>query len=148
MWSPEAQGHSLIENMSFSGFSTSLHRKNHPAAVSGNQVSGGLAAIFAELEPARLRHQARFAGKSPSFPSLKSCFPTSVNRRGIGPESGGIYPQNIVFCRQTCQCRHLTGAYETECGPLGPEGRSLTENTPFSRFSTGLRRLNQLVTMA
>ncbi len=37
---------------------------------------------------------------------------------------------------------------ETACGPLGPEGRSLTENTPFGGFSAGLRRPNQLVAMA
>ncbi len=36
------------------------------------------------------------------------------------------------------------GAFETACGPLGPEGRSLTENTPFGGFSAGLRRSNQL----
>ncbi len=43
-----------------------------------------------------------------------------------------------------CQCRPLLRAFETACGPLGPEGRSLTENTPFGRFSAGLRRPNQL----
>jgi hypothetical protein len=36
------------------------------------------------------------------------------------------------------------GAFETACGPLGPEGRSLVENTPFRGFSAGLRRSNQL----
>ncbi len=40
-----------------------------------------------------------------------------------------------------CQCRHLPRAFETACGPLGPEGYSLMENTP---FSAGLRRPNQL----
>ena len=30
----------------------------------------------------------------------------------------------------------------------GPEGRSLTENTPFGGFSAGLRRLNQLEAVA
>ena len=44
--------------------------------------------------------------------------------------------------------RHLPRAFETACGPLGPEGRSLTENTPFGEFSDGLRRLNQLAAMA
>ncbi len=39
-------------------------------------------------------------------------------------------------------------AFETACGPLGPEGRSLTENMPFGGFSTGLRRLNQFAAMA
>jgi hypothetical protein len=43
-----------------------------------------------------------------------------------------------------CQCRHLSRAFETACGPLGPEGRSLMENTPFGGFSAGLRRPNQL----
>jgi hypothetical protein len=40
-------------------------------AVGGILVSNGFAAIFAELELAGLRHQARFAGKSPSYASLK-----------------------------------------------------------------------------
>jgi hypothetical protein len=144
MWSPEAKGHSLTENMSFFGFGAGLNHKNHPGVVSGIPVSGGLAAIFAELEPARLRHQARFAGKSPSYASLKSYPPTSVHHRGIRPESGSVYPQHIGFCRQTCQCWHLPRAFETACGPLGPEGRSLMENTPFGGFSAGLRRPNQL----
>ncbi len=72
MWSPEAEGRSLIENMSFCGFSAGLHRPNHLAAVGGILVFGGLAAIIAELEPAQLLYQARFAGKSPSYDSLKS----------------------------------------------------------------------------
>jgi hypothetical protein len=107
-----------------------------------------LAAIFAGLEFAGLRHQARFAGKSPSYASLKSKRPTSVHRSGIGPESGGPDPQHIGFRRRTCQRRHLLRAFETACGPLGPEGRSLTENTPFGGFSAGLRRLNQLAAVA
>jgi hypothetical protein len=130
MWSPEAKGRSLMENMSFCGFSAGLHSKNHPAAVSGIPVSGRLAAIFAKLEPARLRHQARFAGKSPSDASLKSYRPTAVHRRGIGPESGDMYLQNISFCRRTYQRRHLPRAFETACGPLDPEGRSLMELRP------------------
>jgi hypothetical protein len=72
MWSPEAKGHSLIENTSFCGFSAGLRRPNHLAAVGGILVSSGFAAIFAELELAGLRHQARFAGKCPSYASLKS----------------------------------------------------------------------------
>jgi hypothetical protein len=61
-----------MENTSFCGFSASLRRKNHPAVISGIPISGGLAAIFAELETARLWHQVRFAGNSPSYTSLKS----------------------------------------------------------------------------
>jgi hypothetical protein len=49
-----------------------------------------------------------------------------------------------VSRRQTCKRRHLSRAFETACGPLGPEGRSLMENSPFGGFSAGLRRLNQL----
>jgi hypothetical protein len=98
MWSSEAKGHSLMENTSFCRFGSGLHRKNYPAAVSGILVSGGLITILAKLEPARLRHQARFAGKSPSYASLKSNRPTSVHCRKIGPETGGIYPQHIGFC--------------------------------------------------
>jgi hypothetical protein len=142
MWSPEAEGRSLTENMSFCGFSAGLHRKKSSAAVSGIQVSGGLSAIFAELEPARLRHQARFAGKGPSYASLKSYRPTSIHRRGIGAVSGGLFPPNIGFRRRTCQCQHLLRAFETACGPLGSEGRSLMKNTPFGGFSAGLRRPN------
>jgi hypothetical protein len=69
----------------------------------------------------------------------------SVHRRRIGAESGGMYPQHIGFRWRTCQCRHLPRAFETACGPLGPEGRSLAENTPFGGFRAGLRRPNQLV---
>jgi hypothetical protein len=71
MWSPEAEGCSLIENTSFCGFSAGLGRPNHLAAVGGILGSSGFAAIFAELELAGLRHQARFAGKNPSYASLK-----------------------------------------------------------------------------
>jgi hypothetical protein len=144
MWSHEAKGGSLTENTPFCGFSTSLHCKNHTAAVSGIPVSGGLAAIFAELEPAQLQHQVCFAGKSPSCVSLKSYCPTSVHPRRIGPESDSIYPQNIGFLRQMCQHHHLPRAFETACGPLGPEGCSLTENTPFGGFSAGLGSPNHL----
>jgi hypothetical protein len=72
MWSPKGEGRSLIENTSFCGFSASLRRPNHLAAVGGILLSSGFAPIFAELELAGLRHQAGFAGKSPSFASLKS----------------------------------------------------------------------------
>jgi hypothetical protein len=126
MWSPKARGRSLTENTSFCGFSAGLRRPNQLAAVGGILVFGGLAAIFAGLEFAGLRHQARFAGKSPSYASLKSKRPTSVHRSGIGPESGSPDPQQIGFRRRTCQRRHLLRAFETACGPLGPEGRSLT----------------------
>ncbi len=71
MWSPEAEGRSLIKNTSFCGFSAGLRRPNRLAAVGGILAFGGLAAIFAELEPARLLNQARFAGKNPSYASLK-----------------------------------------------------------------------------
>ncbi len=68
----------------------------------------------------------------------------SVHRRGIRAERGGIFPPYIGFRRRTCQRRPLLRAFETACGPLGPEGRSLTENTPFGGFSASLRRSNQL----
>jgi hypothetical protein len=97
MGSPEAEGHNLTKNTSFCGFSTSLHRKNYLVAVSRILVSGRMATIFAELEPAWLRHQAWFAGKSPSYASFKSYHPTSVHRSGIGLESSSIYLQNISF---------------------------------------------------
>ncbi len=50
MWSPEAEGRSLIENTSFCGFSAGLCRPNHLAAVGGILVFGGLTAIFTGLE--------------------------------------------------------------------------------------------------
>jgi hypothetical protein len=97
MWSPEAEGRSLIENTSFCRFSAGLRGPNRLAAVGGILVFGGLAAIFAELEFAGLRHQANFAGISLSYASLKSKRPMSVHRSGIGPESGGPDPQHIGF---------------------------------------------------
>ncbi len=41
-----------------------LHYKNLSAAVNRILISGGLATIFAGLEPAQLRYLVRFAGKS------------------------------------------------------------------------------------
>ncbi len=43
-----------MENMPFGGFSAGLCRPNQLAAVGGNLVFGGLAAIFGELEFAGL----------------------------------------------------------------------------------------------
>jgi hypothetical protein len=72
MWSPEAEGRSLTENTSLCGFSAGLRHPNHLAAIGGILVFGRLATIFAGLEFAGLQHQARFAGKSLSYASLKS----------------------------------------------------------------------------
>jgi hypothetical protein len=58
-----------MENMAFSGFSAGLHRPNHLAAVDGILVFGGLAAIFAGLEYARLLNRQRFAAKRPGYAS-------------------------------------------------------------------------------
>jgi hypothetical protein len=82
--------------------------------------------------------------KEPMREECAADLATSVHRRGIGPKSGGIYPQNIGFPR-TCQRRHLSKAFETACGP---KGCSLMENTSFGGFSASLRRPNQLVAMA
>ncbi len=98
----QAKGCSLMENTSFWGFSSGLCRPNHLAAVGRILVFSGLAAICARLEFAGLRHQARFAGKSPSYASLESYRPTSTHCLGIGPESGGPDPQNIGFRQRTC----------------------------------------------
>jgi hypothetical protein len=62
--------------------------------------------------------------------------------------SSGFTPPKASFRRRTCQSRLHSRAFETACGPLGPGERSLTENTPFGGFSTGLRRLNQLAAVA
>ncbi len=35
--------------------------------------------------------------------------------------SGGFRPLTAGFCRRTGQHRHLPAAFETACGPLGPE---------------------------
>jgi hypothetical protein len=69
MWSPEAEGRSLIENTSFCGFSACLRRPNHLAAVGGILVSRGFAAIFAELDFAGLLNRQRFAAKRPGYAS-------------------------------------------------------------------------------
>jgi hypothetical protein len=52
---PRTKGHILMENTSLCRFSVRLHRKNHPAAIGGILVSGGLAAIFVRLVTALLR---------------------------------------------------------------------------------------------
>ncbi len=49
-----------------------------------------------------------------------------------------IYSADSSFCRRTCQYWCLQRAFETACGPLGPERRSLMENIPFSGFSAFL----------
>jgi hypothetical protein len=51
--------------------------------------------------------------------------------------SCGFTPPIAVFTGNVQQ-RHLPRAFETGCGPLGTEGRSLMENMPFGRFSGGL----------
>jgi hypothetical protein len=61
----------------------------------------------------------------------------------MGPASGGPDPQNIGFRRRMAH-RQLLRAFHTASSPLGPEGRSLMENTPFSGFSAGLRLPNHL----
>jgi hypothetical protein len=72
-----------MKNMPFGKFSTGLYRKNRFAAVGRIVVSGGLAAIFAGPEPARLCYPVRFAGKSPGYASLKSGCPSSIHRHGM-----------------------------------------------------------------
>jgi hypothetical protein len=62
--------------------------------------------------------------------------------------SSGFTPPKAGFCRRTCKSRLHSRAFETACGPLGPGGHSLTENTPFDGFSAGLRHLNQLAAVA
>jgi hypothetical protein len=58
---------------------------------------GGLAAIFAEVEPARLRNEARFAGKSPSYTSLKSYRPR--------PSIAAEFERKAAVCiRNTSDC--------------------------------------------
>ena len=85
----------MKENTTVGGFSAGPHRQDHPAALNGILDSSGLAAIFAGLEPAGLHYLQRFAGKSPGDASRKFGRPRSVNRRGIGPDIGGIDPQNM-----------------------------------------------------
>ncbi len=56
----------------------------------------------------------------------------------------GFTPPKACFCWRTCKRRHLPRAFGTACGPIGPEGCSLTENTPFGGLSASLRCPNQL----
>jgi hypothetical protein len=37
-----------------------------------------------------------------------------------------IYAADSGFCQRTCQRRYTPRAFETACGPLGPEGHSLS----------------------
>ncbi len=67
---------------------------------------------------------------------------------GMSGRSSGFSLPKAGFRRRMCQRRHLLRAFETACGPLGPEGLSLTGNTPFGGFSVGLGRLNQLAAVA
>jgi hypothetical protein len=69
MWSPEAEGRSLMENTYFCRFSASLCRPNQLAAFGGILVFGGLDALFAELEFAGLLNRQRFATKRPGYAS-------------------------------------------------------------------------------
>ncbi len=67
LMSPE--GHSLMENTPFGGFSAGLHRSNRPATVGGIPLFGRLAVIFAGLEFAGLPNWQRFTGERPSYAS-------------------------------------------------------------------------------
>jgi hypothetical protein len=69
MWSPEAEGRSLIENTSFCGFSAGLRRSNQLAVIGGILVFGGLAAIFAELEFTGLFNRQLLAAKRSGYAS-------------------------------------------------------------------------------
>ena len=85
----------MTENTTAGGFSAGPHRQDHPAVLCGILDSDGFAAIFAGLQHAGLLFLQRIAGKSPSDASRKSGCPTSVHRRGIGPDIGGISPKNM-----------------------------------------------------
>ena len=85
----------MTENTTAGGFSAGPHRQNHPEDLSGILDSGGLAAIFAGLEPAGLLFLQRFAGKRPGEASQKFGRPRSAHRRKIGPGSGGINLKNV-----------------------------------------------------
>jgi hypothetical protein len=90
-----ANGRIQTENTSFSGFSSGLHRKNHPAAIGRILDSSRLVAIFAGLEFAKLLYLQRFSGESPGYTSRQSSCPMSVHHRGMGPANGGTYPQEL-----------------------------------------------------
>ena len=51
--------------------------------------------VDAGLKHAELLFLKRIAGKIPGDASRKSGRPTSVHRRGIGPDIGGISPKNV-----------------------------------------------------
>ncbi len=53
--------------MPFGGFSAGLRRLNQLAAVAEIPVSGGLAAIFAELEFAGLLNRQRWVAQRPGY---------------------------------------------------------------------------------
>ncbi len=67
--SPGSKRHILMENMFFSRISAGPHCQDRPAVLSGILDSGGLAAIFAGLEPAGLLYLSHFAGESPGSSS-------------------------------------------------------------------------------
>ncbi len=92
MWSTRSRGGIPMDNLSFGRFSSDLHFQNRPAPIGGILDSSGLAAIFAGLEFAGLLHLQHFAGKSPGY---ATGHPTSIHRRGMGPTSSVIHPQDL-----------------------------------------------------
>jgi hypothetical protein len=54
-----------MENTPFSRFSAGPHHQDHPAVLGGILDSGGLASIFAGLEPAGFLYLKSFAAKIP-----------------------------------------------------------------------------------
>ncbi len=84
-----------MENTSFSGFGTSPHYQDHPPVVGGILDSGGLAAIFARLEPAGLLYLVHSAGESSSDALCHSGHPPPIHCHGMGLASGGIHPQDL-----------------------------------------------------
>jgi hypothetical protein len=125
MWSPKAEGHSLTKNTSFCGFSAGLHRKNYLVAVSRILVSGRMAAIFAELELCLTSTLGVICGQKPKLRLIQ-----------ILPPYISPWLQNRTGKRQYISAKHRFW------------GRSLSENTPFGRFSAGLGHPNQLAVVA
>ncbi len=143
MWSPEAKGRSLTENTSFLRIQ---HRPTPPKSLSGHWRNSGFQRIGGHIRRTLIcwtSTPGAFCRQNPKL-SLTQILPPYVcpsprNKTGKQRYVSATHrfsPANVST--------HLLRAFETACGPLGPEGRSLTENSPFDGFSASLRRPNQL----
>ncbi len=109
MWSPMSRRRILMEIMSSGGFSTGPHHQNHPAVIKRILDSGGVAAIFAGLEFARLFYLTHLQAQVQATPYTNVTIITAEcdhHYRGMRPPSGRIIHKTC--CSFCCRLQAIT----------------------------------------